>query len=73
MNGTDDQKVRDLLKGALPPWTDADLKHDLWPRMLQKFDERAYRVAWFEWALILLAGTLLVFFPEVIPALLYHL
>ncbi len=73
MNGTDEQKLRDFLKGALPPRTDAELKHDLWPRMLQKFDERAYRVAWFEWALILLVGILLVFFPGVIPALFYQL
>ncbi len=73
MKESSDEKLCELLKHSMQPWADVELKHDLWPRMLQKFDERAYRVAWFEWAVLLLVGILLVFFPGVIPALFYQL
>ncbi len=73
MNERDEEKLRVLLRSALPRVADHELKRDLWPQMLRKLDERAFRVAWLEWALIVLLGTMLVFFPEVIPVLLYHL
>ena len=57
-------KLGKLLRDALPPITDAELHRDLWPRMLRRLDERAWRVPWYDW---LLAGAPLlwfVLFPE---------
>ena len=76
--------LREKLRSALPPMGDADLQRDLWPLMRQRFEERPggaflsggprfSRVPWFDWALLGLAGAALVFFPALIPTLLYHL
>lgn len=73
MTEQNDEKLRQLLRSALPPVADRELARELWPRMLEKLNERAFRVVWFEWALIALLAVLVFFFPEVIPALLYHL
>ena len=60
---------------------------DLWPRLRIRIDsqlaadsadansnrERIHsRVPWFDWALAALATAALLFFPGIIPALLYH-
>jgi hypothetical protein len=53
---------------------DAELRRDLWPQMLQRLDEaQPVRVPWFDWVLATLASAVLIFFPSVIPAVLYHL
>lgn len=71
-----DQEVRLIgkkLREAMPPKLDAELNRDLWPDFLQKAKEQRFRVPWFDWALAALATGVLIFFPGVIPALLYHL
>ena len=74
MNPHDDQALRDLLKQSIVPVRDAELRRDLWPQMLQRLDEaQPVRVPWFDWVLAALASAALIFFPGVIPAVLYHL
>jgi hypothetical protein len=72
MNDLDDKEFVERLKPAFGP-TDVELQHDLWPRMLKRFDAQAARVPWFDWALAASLAATLFFFPGVIPALLYHL
>ena len=74
MNPHDDEDLRDLLKQAIGPAGDTELRRDLWPQMLQRLDQKQpLRVPWFDWVLAALASAALIFFPGVIPALLYHL
>ena len=74
MNHQDDRELRELLKGAVAPVSDTELKRDLWPQMLRRLDEQQpVRVPWFDWALAALLSASLLMFPGVIPALLYHL
>ena len=71
---TKDQDLREVLKRNIPPVSDTQLTHDLWPKMLRRLDQQqAVRVPWFDWALAAVAAAALVLFPGVIPALLYHL
>jgi hypothetical protein len=73
MNPHNDEDLRDLLKRAIGPAGNTELRRDLWPQMLQRFDhEQPVRVPWFDWALAAIAGAALIFFPGAIPALLYH-
>jgi hypothetical protein len=67
------QELKSLLQKAVAPIKDTELRHDLWPDMLRKLDEQPVRVPWFDWALGAILGAALLFFPGVIPALLYHL
>ncbi|MGC1416480.1 MAG: hypothetical protein WA817_14435 [Candidatus Acidiferrum sp.] len=68
--------MEELLKQAIAPVKDPELRRDLWPQMLSKLNEHsapAQHVPWFDWALAALAGAALLFFPGIIPALFYHL
>ena len=60
------------LRAAIPPIRRSELARDLWPEFLQRMRESPSRIPWFDWALAALAASTLIFFPEVIPALLYH-
>ena len=73
MNEQNVEKLRELLRSALGPIADTELKQDLWPRMLSRLDERSIQASWFDWALIALVPLWFFFFPEVILILLYHL
>lgn len=73
MNDKDVEKLRELLRSAVGPIVDTELKQDLWPRMLRKLDERTIRASWLDWALIALLPVWFFLFPEVILVLLYHL
>jgi hypothetical protein len=74
MNDRDEREIRELLKRAIAPVTDTELKHDLWPQMLRRLDQQQpVRIPWFDWALAALLSAALLLFPGVIPALLYHL
>jgi hypothetical protein len=72
MNQRDERAILELLKQAVPPVTDTELRRDLWPDMLKRLDRQPVRVPWFDWALAACVGAALLFFPGVIPALLYH-
>ena len=73
MNEQNVEKLRELLRSAVGPITDTELKQDLWPRVLRKLDERTIRASWLDWALIALLPVWFFLFPEVILVLLYHL
>jgi hypothetical protein len=80
-------ELKKLLKGAVPPvgkgqqdverlrQAATELRRDLWPEMRRRLEESAVRVRvpWWDWALLAGASLLLLLFPGVIPALLYHL
>jgi hypothetical protein len=77
MNNEENSKeMKALLRAAIAPMKDTELRRDLWPKMLRELEEQPYRVAhvpWFDWALAAILGIALFFFPGTIPALLYHL
>ena len=72
-NEENNDELKPLLKGAMPPVQHADLQRDLWPEMLHRLDEQPLRVPWFDWALAAVLAASLLLFPGTIPALLYHL
>jgi hypothetical protein len=72
MSEQDADDIGRLLRRALGP-ADAELTRDLWPRMLRRLEEQPAAVPWFDWALVALLATWVLFFPEAIPVLLYHL
>jgi hypothetical protein len=65
--------VRKQLRTATTPWPDVELKTDLWPRMLRRLEEAPVRFGWFEALLAALITLAFVAFPELIPAVFYHL
>jgi hypothetical protein len=75
-NEENSKEIKALLKAAIDPVKDPELRRDLWPQMLRKLEEQPALVAivpWFDWALATILSAALVFFPGSIPALLYHL
>ncbi|HEY1923828.1 MAG TPA: hypothetical protein VGG58_01165 [Candidatus Acidoferrum sp.] len=79
----DNEELKQLLQQNLPPLHDHDLelRRDLWPQLKQRLGREdvhdlaprhSLRIPWFDWALAALAAAALIFFPGVIPALLYH-
>jgi hypothetical protein len=76
MNNEEINNVKELLKQAVTPVQNTELRRDLWPQMLRKLEEQPlpiHNVSWFDWALASLAAAALLFFPGTIPALFYHL
>ena len=73
MSEANNEKIRELLRKAIPPVADRELKRDLWPQMLGRLSERPARVPWFDWALAAVVAIWSFFSPEAIPILLYHL
>ena len=69
--------LRGKLRDAMPPLdaleNGTELRRDLWPDMLRRLEQPQVRVPWFDWALLATAGAAAIFFPALIPALLYHL
>jgi hypothetical protein len=69
----DDERLEKMLREALPPLTQVELKRDLWPRMRRQLDEGTLAASWLDWSLASVSLLWLVVFPEAIPALFYHL
>jgi hypothetical protein len=70
------EQLGKLLQDAVPPIGSSWSSRDLWPRMLRRIEASSRispRVPWFDWALLGVAAAALLFFPALIPALLYHL
>jgi len=65
--------LREKLRRTLPPIGQPELRRDLWPEMLRRLLQPPVRVPWFDWALLGVASAVAIFFPALIPALLYHL
>lgn len=74
--------LRKSLRGAWPPVSPADPPRDLWPAMSRRLQQPPAgslslgrwpaQIPWFDWALLGIAAVTLLFFPALIPALLYH-
>ena len=84
MNEHDENRLKKLLRHALPPThTDAEPSRDLWPAMLHRLDEESaaqvtlshsgFNWAWFDGALAAGLVVLIASFPAAIPVLLYYL
>ena len=73
MSEANKEKIRELLRKAIPPVADRELHRDLWPQMLRRLAVRPAQVPWFDWALLAAAAIWFFFSPEAIPILLYHL
>ena len=65
--------LREKLRGTQPPIGQPELRRDLWPEMLRRLERPKIRVPWFDWALLGVASAVAIFFPALIPTLLYHL
>ena len=68
-----DERVQRLVRRAIGPLADAEVKRDLWPRMQARLDVPPVRVPWWDWALAAAVVVCLVAFPAAIPAVLYQL
>jgi hypothetical protein len=72
MNEHDDQQIREALKRSFLP-INTELGRDLWPGVLRKLDARPARLPWYDWALIGLGASVLLFVPQLILVFAYHL
>jgi hypothetical protein len=73
MNEHEQDRMKNLLKQALPPVeADAEPGRDLWPAVLKRVDAQP-AAPWFDWALAGGLAAMAVFFPASIPVLLYYL
>jgi hypothetical protein len=72
MNDYEEKDLKKLLKDAMPPFAETTLRRDLWPVLLQRLQAQPLRVPWWDWALLAVAASVFLFFPGMIPALLYH-
>ena len=73
MNDQIDARTCELLRAAMAPVTNGELKRDLWPEMSRKLGEQTIRPSWFDWGLAAMLVFLLFVFPEAILGLLYLL
>jgi hypothetical protein len=63
--------MKELLRGAIAP-VDTTLRRDLWSRMQSRM-QPVPRFSRFDWALAAAVLIWIVFFPQSVIALLYHL
>ncbi|MGA3008686.1 MAG: hypothetical protein ABSD72_00365 [Terracidiphilus sp.] len=81
MNEDDQDRMKKLLKQALPPVKeDAEPRRNLWPAMLRRMDARpttavwaGFSSAWFDGALAAGLVALIAISPASIPIILYYL
>ena len=68
----DDDRLRQLLRSALPPPADRGSSRDLWPRVVRRIETpRAW--SWLDMSVAALVGVALLMFPEGLFLLAYHL
>jgi len=84
MNAHDEDRIKELLKSALPPVEPgAEPSRDLWPAVLRRLDAGSapthadsalpLSLPWFDWALIAGLAVFAASFPATIPVFLYYL
>jgi hypothetical protein len=81
MNAHDEDRIKQLLRQALPPADPAaEPARDLWPAVLLRLDAQSAAAAsgslrqnWFDWALLAALIVFSVSFPYTIPVFLYYL
>jgi hypothetical protein len=83
MNANDEDRIKELLRQAMPP-VGAEAEPapepniDLWPAVLRRLDTQSpaqpqLNWVWFDWALLAGVVAVTVAFPASIPMLLYYL
>jgi hypothetical protein len=72
MNGNDQDRMKKLLRQALPP-VEGEPGRDLWPAVLKRMDAAPAPLPWFDWVLMGGLVGLGAFFPAAIPLFLYYL
>ena len=72
MSDRDERQICEALKRSFPP-VQAELRRDLWPAVLRKFDGRPIPVPWYDWALIGVSAGVFLFFPQLLLVFAYHL
>ena len=68
-----DERLRRALRAAIPPVDAEGPSRDLWPRVGRRLAEPPAAASRLDWALLAAVLAWLVFFPESVVALLYHL
>jgi hypothetical protein len=71
MNEHDDREIREALKESLAP-INTELGRDLWLDVLRKLETRPVHIPWYDWALIGVSASVLLFFPKLILLFVYH-
>ena len=69
---TDDDRLHDFLRSALPPIADQDPSRDLWPLVVNRIHAPVRR-SWFDIGLAAVIAIMLMMFPEWLSLLVYHL
>ena len=69
---TDDDRLRHLLRSALPPATDETPSRDLWPLVVNRVQARV-RWSWLDVGLAGVVTIVLLLFPRWLFLLAYHL
>ena len=72
MNEMNESELQRLLKKNVLA-ADLELRRDLWPGLVQRMERNEKRVPWFDWVLLGAATACVIFVPQMIPMLLYHL
>jgi hypothetical protein len=72
MTEHDNRQIRDLLKQSFPP-VNTELRRDLWPEVLRRFDARPVGVPWYDWALAGLSAVMFLVSPRLLLVFAYHL
>ena len=67
-----DDRLEKLLRAALPPTADVSTRHDVWPALARRLDEKP-RWSMLDVALGAAAAVALLLFPEWLWLLVYHL
>jgi len=73
VTGGRDRELAALIRSGLPPVGVPPPPADLWPRLRRRLDPRLRPGHRLDWVLALIALALLIGFPEVRLAVLYHL
>jgi hypothetical protein len=74
MNSHEENRMKQLLKQALPPVNDAEpASGDLWPAVRKRLEAWPAAPPWIDWALAGGLAVFGVFFPAAIPVFLYYL
>lgn len=73
MKENDENRMKHLLKLALPPVGHAEPVRDLWPAMLRRMDEHPAAPPWLDWVLACGVAIFAVVFPTAVPVFLYYL
>ena len=68
----DDDRLRQLLRSALPPPADHGPSGDLWPLVVRRI-ERPPAWSWLDMSLAAMVALVLLMFPEGLFLLAYHL